>query len=264
MHALEVLQCFSPDAASLGVGEIARRIQLHKSTVSRLLSTLESARFVERETDTGRYRLGLGLIRLAAPLLSSMRLIDIARPYLQELAKRSGETLSLNIWDGDGAVTVEQIPGANAVRHFAPLGMHNPAHCTASGKALLAHAPEADIERLLGSGLKGYTSTTPVSRDAVLSELREIRNRGYAVNEGELVADVGAVASPVRDVEGKVVAAVTATVPLYRFDAHQRAELTRLILETTHRISERLGYFQCDKRSDLVAGSDRDGISITE
>jgi DNA-binding IclR family transcriptional regulator len=241
-HAIDVVRCLSSNEVPLGVSEIARRIGLHKSSVSRLLATLEDAHLVERDRASSKFKLGVGIITLAAPLLSNLRLLDVARPYLEHLAKRSGETISLNIWDGAAAVSVEQVPGGNAIQHYAPPGMRNPAHCTAAGKALLAHASGDDLARILSSGLRSYTPLTTVDNAVLEAELKEIRQHGYALNAGELVHDVGAVACVVRDLEGKVVAAVTATVPMYRFTQERRSVLISLLTDTVWRISQRLGY----------------------
>ncbi len=215
-HAIEILTAFSAAEPLLGVSELARRIGIHKSSISRLLATLEEARLVERDAATGRFRLGVGVIALASPLLSNLRVAEVARPYLEALAQRSAETISLSIWDGEEAISVEQALGASAVKHYAPPGRRNPAHCTATGKAFLAHAAPEEIERILARPLESFTGRTIVDRAALLRELEEIRTRGYAINEGEFVADVGAVACPVRGMRGEVVAVVTAPVPMFR------------------------------------------------
>lgn len=226
----------------MGVSEIAREVGLHKSTISRLLATLEEAHLVERDTMSGRFSLGAGLISLAAPLISELRLLEVAKPFLEKLAEVSSETVSLNIWDGEAAVSVQQVPGGNAIQHYAPPGMRNPPHCTAAGKVFLAHASVGERSRILDGRLIRYTERTPVDRDAILEALERIRRLGYAVNAGEFVSDVGAVASVVRDIDGKAVAAITATVPMYRFGDERQRQLIALVTETAANLSRRLGY----------------------
>jgi DNA-binding IclR family transcriptional regulator len=208
------------------------------------MATLEDLHLVERERESRKFTLGVGIITLAAPLLSNLRLLDVGRPYLEDLAERSGETISLNVWDGDAAVSVEQVPGANAIQHYAPPGMRNPAHCTAAGKVLLAHARASDVARILASELRSYSPLTNVDKSALEAELNEIRQQGYALNAGEFAYDVGAVASVIRDLEGKVVAAVTATVPMYRFAEERREALITMLADTVAKISKRLGYIE--------------------
>lgn len=241
-HAIEILRGFSANAPQQGVSEIARRIGLHKSSVSRLVATLEQDHLLERDRETNRIRLGVGLISLAAPLLANVKVAEAARPYLAELARRSGETISLSIWDGAGAASLEQALGGNAIAHYAPPGSRNPAHCTASGKLLLAFAPPDEIERTLARDLERFTPRTVCDRAKLRAEIATIRARGYALNAGEFAPDVGAVAAVVRNVDGDVVGAITATVPMYRFEAARRNELIALVKDTAARLSTRLGY----------------------
>jgi IclR family transcriptional regulator, acetate operon repressor len=241
-HAVEILRCFSTEAQEHGVSDIARRIGLHKSSVSRLVATLEQDRLLERDRETNRIRLGVGLISLAAPLLANVKVVEVARPYLADLAQRSGETISLSIWDGAGAVSLEQELGGNAIAHYASPGRHNPAHCTASGKLLLAFAAPKEIDRILAKDLERFTPRTVCDHVRLRAEVAMIRKRGYALNVGEFAPDVGAVAVAVLNVEGDVVGAITATVPMYRFETARRNELIGLVKETAAQLSARLGY----------------------
>jgi len=239
-HAVEILRGFSTHDAEQGISEIARRIGLHKSSVSRLVSTLEQDRLIERDPDTRRVRLGVGLIGLAAPLLANVKVVEVARPYLVQLARDAGETISLSVWDGVGAVSLEQALGGKAIAHYAPPGRHNPAHCTASGKLLLAHAPAAEFDRIVAGDLKRYTARTICDSARLSAEIRAIRTRAYALNTGEFALDVGAVAAPVRSAAGNVIAAITATVPMYRFDVARRPELISLVTQCAKLLSTRL------------------------
>lgn len=240
-HALDVLRCFSDRDLLLGINELARRVGLHKSSISRIVATLEEARFLERDAATGRYRIGLGLVSLSAPALAPLRLDDVVKPFLQDLASRSGETASFNVWDGVTAVCVDQERGSHAIAYLAPPGFRKPAHCTAAGKVLLAHAGEADIGRILDRPLPRYTERTIADRDALLAELAQIRKQRYAVNRGEFGGDVGAVAAVVLGANDKTVGAIALTVPIYRFDRRRCAELKDSIVEAAELLSQRLG-----------------------
>src|SRR5690606_29120902 len=138
--------------------------------------------------------------------------------------RRSGETISLSIWNGEEGVSVEQALGASAVKHYAPPGRRNPAHCTATGKAFLAYAAPEDVARILGRRLQVFTNRTITDRATLLRELERVRAGGYAINEGEFVSDVSAVAAVVRNMQGEVVAAITATIPNYRFTGARKRE----------------------------------------
>jgi len=241
-HAVDVLRCLASDPPLFGVGEIASIVGLHKSSVSRMVATLEEHDLVERDASSRRVRLGPGLLGLVAPLLATLRVAETGLPQLVELAQRCGETISISVWDGAGAVNLEQVLGARAVKHYAARGSRNPAHATASGKLLLAFASAATVERVLSRDLRRFTPRTIGTRSALLAEIAVIRRQGYAINEGEFSIDVGAVAAPVRNDRGVVVAAITATVPMYRFAVPGRRALIEQVREAADRVSARLGY----------------------
>lgn len=238
-HAIQVLRSLSSEGP-LGVGELASRVGLHKSTVSRLVSTLEDDDLVERDPTTRRVRLGAGLLSVSSPLLGRVGIVEVARPYLTDLAQRCGETISLSVWDGAGAVNLEQMLGAKAIKHYAPPGSRNPAHCTAAGKLLLAHAPVPAIERLLARELPRFTPRTIVSAAALRGEIALVRRRGYALNLGEFAVDVGGIAVPLATGEAQVAGAITATVPMYRFAPNQRSRLLGQLLAAAESASARL------------------------
>jgi DNA-binding IclR family transcriptional regulator len=239
-------RCLASDAPLLGISEIASVVGLHKSSVSRMIATLEEDDLVERDPASKRIRLGPGLLSLVAPLLGTVRVVETALPQLVDLAQRCGETISISVWDGAGAVNLEQVLGGKAVKHYAARGSRNPAHATASGKLLLAFAPSETIDRALRRELRRFTPRTICTRSALLAEIAAIRRQGYAFNEGELSLDVGAVATPVRNDKGIVVAAITATVPMYRFAATHRRQLTEFVRDAADRVSMRLGYVRAD------------------
>jgi DNA-binding IclR family transcriptional regulator len=171
-HAVEVLRCISRAPPDIGINEIARRVRLDKSSVSRLVRTLERERLVERATNSERVRIGFGLVSLAAPLLAGLRVTNLAPPVLEELARQTGETVNLSVWDGSEAVSVQQALGASAIKHYAVPGQRNPAHCTASGKLFLAYLDEAEIEVICRTPLESYSARTITDPSALRTEAR--------------------------------------------------------------------------------------------
>lgn len=241
-HAIEMLRILSRSKMAVGVNEIARQVSLHKSTVSRTLGTLEDHGIVERDPDNGKFKLGVGLMTLAAPLFESVDVIRVARPILNRLAETCGETVSLYLWDGEMAISVDQALGANAIQHFAPPGRRNPAHATAAGKAFLAAFDEDVLQRTIAAGLPAHTPNTIADAGALRREIQRTRERGFAVNREEFVKDVSAVGATILDVRHRAVAAIAITVPNFRFDDDKEAELCPLVVEAAQEISRRLGH----------------------
>src|SRR5262245_26396171 len=151
-------------AAELGVSELSRKVKLHKSTVSRLLSTLEQEGLLERTSSGEKYRLGFELLRLAGQVTHFGDLRSIAQPVLAELAELSRETVHLAVLDGDEVINIEQVSGPHLVRDTNWVGRRTPLHCVATGKALLAWRPAAEIARMLAQPLARRSEERRVGR----------------------------------------------------------------------------------------------------
>ncbi|MER6528660.1 IclR family transcriptional regulator [Streptomyces sp. NPDC001508] len=231
----------SADDPLLGVNEVARRIGTHKSTVSRLVATLEHEGLVEKEPLSGRYRLAAGVVALAWPLLANSDIRNSARPYLEELAKTARETAGLAVWNQEEAVNLDQVLGPGAVMHMATVGARMAAHSTASGKVFLAFASDAERERILSRGLPRKTARTIVEPGPLLAELAKVRECGYAVNDGEDTDDAVGIAAPVYGLHNSLDAVVSVTAPRFRAPAERIVELGQLVARTAAELSERLG-----------------------
>ncbi|QIE48152.1 IclR family transcriptional regulator (plasmid) [Pseudohalocynthiibacter aestuariivivens] len=238
VHVVEILRCLSKSRPPLGINEIARRTGLDKSSISRLVATLEEERMVERLADSAKFQLGLGLIALSAPLLTSLNLTTLVRPKLEELAQKLSETVNLSIWDGNESVSITQALGPNAITHFATPGQRNPAHCTASGKVLLAECSDDEIEEFLTHPLKAYTDMTITDPNVLRRQLKTIRQNGYATNNGEFAADVGATAVIVRGDRSRAIGALTITAPIYRFDSKRQKDVVSVLKVAAEYLSD--------------------------
>src|SRR5581483_6897657 len=195
----------------LTVGEIARRLGVHKSTASRLLATLEAAGFVRQEERSGRYRLGLRLLAVAGVLLAQLDLRHIAQPVLHRLAEESQETANLAVWDPPDAVNVAQVASPQPIQYVGWVGRRTPAHASATGKALLAFQPAAVIEQVLRAPLQRYTART--------------------ITHAALQAGLTAVAAPIREADGRVQAVLSLSAPTYRTPPARQREHARLVVQ---------------------------------
>jgi DNA-binding IclR family transcriptional regulator len=240
-HGILVLQSFSREEPVLGVNEIARRVGLHKSTVSRILSTLEDQALVERDGSSGQFRLGVGVISLAGPMLANMNVRRVARPRLEELTLRVDETTGLAVWSRGETVIVEQVGARNPVKHTIPIGTRYQAHSGSSGKVFLAHAPPEEVREVFDRGLPRVTERTITDPRRLSEELERVRRLGYAVNDGESAIEEVGVAAPVRDHRDRVVAALLLSAPRYRTPPERIERLGPLVAEAAADVSARLG-----------------------
>ncbi|MGH2513714.1 MAG: IclR family transcriptional regulator [Candidatus Limnocylindrales bacterium] len=240
-RAAALLLALGESAGEAGVTELARRLGLHKSTASRLLATLERRGLVEQDEESGKYRLGLAVIRLAERAERTLDLRGIAMPELEQLARLTHETTGLGAIEGDQLMTVAQADGPNLIAVGDWTGRVTPLHCVASGKVLLAALAEREVLRIVRKGLAVYTARTVVALEPLLEELSRIRRRGYATDIGEFEPSLNAVAAPVHDARGAVIAAVDIWGPAFRLTPRRIPELSVQVREAAAAISVRLG-----------------------
>ena len=269
-RAAALLLALGDSQGEAGVTELARRLGLHKSTASRLLATLQKRGLVEQDDETGKYRLGLVVIRLAERAERTLDLRGIAMPELERLARLTHETTGLGILDGDTLLTVAQADGPNLIAVGDWTGRSTPLHCVASGKVLLAAVAEREVLRIVRRGLVSYTERTITELEPLLEELARIRRRGYATALGEFEMGLNAVAAPVHDARGNVIAAVDIWGPAFRLTPRRIPELAAQAREAAAAISVRLGGTGtataaqpslAQALAELVAGRDRAGAA---
>jgi IclR family transcriptional regulator, acetate operon repressor len=241
VNAIAVLRTFSADEPLLGVTEIANRVGLHKSTVSRILATFEQEHLVERDAETRRFRLGLGLIAVAGPLLAELEERRVAYPVLRELSEQTGETSALMVWSGDESICVEQIASHHQIKHTTPLGARYNDALSASVQVFLAQLPEERVRSLLSSGAISYPGLDESSLDAYLARLKDDLRRGWAVNYGETSIDEVGLAAPVYDHRGEVVAAVLIPAPRFRVSTERLQALGEACAGAAAKVTARLG-----------------------
>jgi IclR family transcriptional regulator, KDG regulon repressor len=242
-NAARLLKVFLSREEELGVSELARRLDLAKSTVHRLLTTLAAEGLIEQDPVTGGYRLGIVVFELGEAVRVHLDLHAAAGPVLASLREQTGESSQVGVLDGTEVVYVDRLESAQALRLFTETGRRVPVHCTSSGKVLLAHLPEAEAEALLARlPLTAHTPNTLTDPDALRAECAKARRRGWAEAVNERETGIASVAAPVRDAAGTVIAAVSIGAPVLRLGAARRRELGAVVAEAGEAISRRLGF----------------------
>ena len=241
-NSIRLLNSFSGGENELGITLLASRLKLAKSTVHRLAATLTAARFLEQNGETGKYRLGLALFELGSLVRRRMDVADAARQKLRELLEMTGETVQLGIIDHHSVLYIYEMESRRAIRMAAAVGARAPLHCTAVGKVLLAAQPEDYVRQVLGLGLTAYTPKTIVRNEQLLETLAEVQQRDYATDDEESETGLRAIASPVRNHTGAVIAAVGLAAPVQRMNKKVMQTCVPSVIATATAVSARLGY----------------------
>lgn len=237
--AMAVLRCFGPDHPSLGVVEIAGQTGLHKSSISRLMVTLESEGLVERDPLTRKYGLGLGLLSVAGTLLANLDVRRAAYPALADLAARTRESCSLMVWVRDEAVCVEQVPSVRPIKHTTAIGTTYRTTASSSVRIFLSELPPEEVEGLVQTStvaLQGHASLSALDED-----LAQVRTAGVAVNDGDTEPGEVGVCAVVRDHRDAAVAAVLVSAPRFRVEPQQLHDLEACCRESAARVTASLG-----------------------
>jgi IclR family transcriptional regulator, KDG regulon repressor len=246
-RALDVLMCFSQQTPELSMTEIAEQIGIHKSTVHRLLATLENNRFVQRDPVTGTYRLGIRLLQMAYLTLEQNDLRRLAAPFMRELNERYQENLHLAILDEADIVFVSILESPQRVKLAAAVGQRLPTFATASGKVMLAFLPTTTARRILGSGMPRFTQNTPGSAEAYIENLPQIRMEGFALSEREYEEEINAVAAPIFGPDNQPFASLAVAGPAYRLSREQMLKIGPELAEVCKKISQELALFPSPK-----------------
>lgn len=230
--AMSVLRCFEADRPVLGVVEIAELVGLHKSSVSRILTTLEQEDLVEQDPVSKKYRLSLGILKVAGSLLADLDVRRAALPVLTRAAADSGESASLLLWDEDAPVVVEQVPSSHTIKHATDLGTRYDTVQSSSMRAFLREMDEQQrAEHLAGIGASMQDYLAASAHDP----------EDCTVNEGLTVPDEVGVAAPVHDHRQQVIACVLLAAPRYRVDEELLDRMRRMCVDAATRITIRIG-----------------------
>jgi len=242
-RAFRILDVLAEADRELGATEVAERLRLHKSTTHRLLVILERQRFIEKNTDNAKYRLGWRLFELGALAVSRLDLYSLARPYVSRLMEQTGETAHLGVIRGGELISLVNAESRRTVRTPSTVGRRAPLYCTSQGKAMLAFMPEeaaADIIR--GMRFRAFTRNTITRPSRMKAELARIRELGYGVDDEEFEEGLRCIGAAVHNHAGEVIAGISIAGPAYRVGGERMREQVDAVLATARELSAALGF----------------------
>jgi len=242
-RAMAIIDSLAGERPDRSLMELAGELQLHKSTVHRLLMILERHRLVERETRTGRYRLGLRLFELGSLAIARFNIRERARHHLERLVSEVDETVHLCVLDAGEVLYVDKIEPSRSVRMASRIGRRNGAHCSAVGKAMLAHLPEREVDEVVKQhGLARFTPRTIVTPADLKSELKATRKRGYAIDNEEAEEGVRCVGAAVLGHNGHPLAAISVSAPSFRLPMEKIPAVAAAVCAAARKLSTESGY----------------------
>jgi DNA-binding IclR family transcriptional regulator len=237
--AMDILMLFTEHSSGLSLGEISRRIDLHKSSILRTLSTLASSGIIEKDSENGTYRLGLLILEMAGNVLERYDFREQAKPFLEKLADKTGEIIHLSILDGGEIIYLDKKGAAQPLTVATKIWGRHPAHCSAMGKVLLSGLSRDEMEKALGPGPYQRMTKNTITDPAVLYQVLQcVRHDGYAIDDEEAFQGIRCVAAPVVGRDGCILAAISATVPKQRMESERTIEMCGLIKDAAEKISE--------------------------
>jgi IclR family transcriptional regulator, KDG regulon repressor len=239
--SLRVIEAMDATHAERGVSDLARELRVSKATIYRILTTLEARGYVVQDPATVRYRIGPRLRQFGHNGPARLDLPALLRPFMVELRDWTRENIHLAVLDGPDVIYAAKEEGLHPVQVMSTVGARCPAHCVATGKAILAYAPQAERDRLLAAGLRRYTPLTLATDDAFAAEMARIRTQGFAINRGEWRLEVRGVAAPIFDAAGAPIAAIGVCGPAERMSDEAMAGMVPVVTDVAARATRYIG-----------------------
>ncbi len=257
LRASSILRSFSGEKTHLRISELARRLDLDRSTTYRILLSLEKCGLVEKEEKTGEYGLGLAAFELGNAYLKRMDFIQLSKPVMAELALKVQETVHLAVLSGAEIVYVDKAESPRSLGVMSKIGQRAPLYCTSLGKVLLACQPEPEASRIIDQiRFKPFTPQTITTKKKLQEELKRVREQGYAFDGREHEGEVECIGAPIRDHLGVVIAALSISGPHKKINTPEESQFVGEVVKAATFISSKLGYVEARERV-LKAGGRR-------
>jgi IclR family KDG regulon transcriptional repressor len=242
-RALEILRIMQVNCKDMGITELSRELNLSKSTVHRLITTLEAYGFVRQIVSSGKYRLGWGLFEIGNEVSKRYDLTLVSKPFLQKLSSEVDETVILAILDRIDTIYLDKAETNQAMRMEIQIGRRLPAYCTALGKVLLAGLSEDKIKEIYrGVDFIKYTGNTISTLENLLVEIESVRSKQYAIDDEEYSLGFRCIAAPIHDAKGNIVAGISLAGPASRLTMERFIDLCPRIQDIALQFSAALGY----------------------
>lgn len=256
--ALDIIECFATSQNGLRISTISKKLNLPISTTHRLLDTLVARNYVRQDIETKKYCLGLEILRLQGVLLREMDLVSKALPHLTRLLSECNETVHLAVLDQGEVVYIQTLASSHSLAMYTPIGKRNPVHCTALGKILLSGLSVEEVKKIVkDKDLIRFTPNTIVSFDVLMEEIQRIRSSDLTVDNEELSTGIKCIAGPLKNHEGKIIAAVSISGPVMRMTPEKDKELLEKVRVACQNISRDIGFSDA---SGYSSESDRGSI----
>jgi len=231
-------------AGELSIGDLSERLLMDKATVHRLINTIKDSGYVNQNLDSKKYSNSLKLLAMGNRVMEKSGVKHIARPYVEELAEKTGETINLGVRVGNKIIYVDKLESSSTIKVGLGIGTSVPSYCSGLGKAILAFTLEDELQEILDSiSFEKYTNGSITEIVMLKEEFKKIRERGYSIDDEEYVIGLICIAAPIFDYHGNPVAAISVSSPKYRYDANKHLTFySSLVIEAAQKISRQLGY----------------------
>ncbi|OPL08672.1 MAG: hypothetical protein AVO33_09660 [delta proteobacterium ML8_F1] len=243
-RAVKVLNCFSDRNAELKLTEIAQYLDINKSTLHGIITTMKDAGLIDQNSENQKYRLGLKLAELGGLVLRNLDIRAVARPILMDLCDEEDETIHLGILEGKEIIYIDKVESNQSLRMFTTIGTRYHAYCTAIGKSILAFKSPEALENHLPENPVKHTAHTKNTREAILEELEKVREKGFALDLEENVIGLNCVGAPIFNHESKVEYSISISGPVDRMDMARLEMLSGKMKAAALEISRRIGYLE--------------------
>lgn len=241
-RALDILEALGSEQEGLGVTEIADRVDLHKSTVHRLLSTLLERGYVEKN-EKGSYHIGLKLIEVVSIYINSLELQTEARPYVAQISTDLGLTAHLGVLEGDQVIYIERMDMYSGVKLYSQIGLRVHAYCSSLGKCLLSNFSKEELDRIMKDcSFNKFTPNTISSLEELHRDLKEVRLRGYGMDDQEFDMNNRCIGAPIYDYRGEIIAAISASGHPSLLTQERVPSVANYVMEKARDISRSMGY----------------------